>query len=86
MRHQTTGKRHSLSEPDVAVERRPRHPQRLADVVNFQALVGMQLLGKHDLGVVRTDLRPSTVAGHSRIAAVLVIAESYFPLLEHSSP
>ena len=48
--HQTTGKRYSQPEPHVPIESRPREPQRLADVVDLQALVGVQLLGEPDFG------------------------------------
>ena len=50
------------SQTHVPVERRPGNPQRLADVVDLQGLVGVELLGEHDLRLARRDLGASAVA------------------------
>jgi len=45
----------SPSQPHIPIERRPRDPQRIADVVDLQALVGVQFLGRDNPGVICGD-------------------------------
>lgn len=50
------------SHPHIPIERRPRNPPRLADVVNVERLVGIELVGEYDLGLCRSDRRTPPMA------------------------
>jgi len=39
----------TASHPHVTIERRPRDPQRVTDIIDLEALVGVQLLGQNAL-------------------------------------
>ncbi len=58
----TIAMRHWHSQPCVAAEGRPRDPQSVADVVDFQALVGVPFFGQYNRRFFGPDLRSPTVA------------------------
>ena len=55
----------SWSHSDVPVERRPRDPQRFADVVDFERLVLVELLCQPNLCLISGELGASAVTSPS---------------------